>query len=495
MLKINIFYDGATITQNLDMKGSAEQNIELPTGVKSDSIRLYALDNIIKPLPFIYYPINFKSNTNNKIIAQIIDKDGKFYEGQYITHSNDQVVIMQENNKQIINKYRNLTLLNNFSNDHAYIQLISAYTGKIYLNYTVNNITWSPYAELFTPQELNNDLILQLYAKIDNKNKDFNTTKLVLVAGKLDYQITTNYNVANIRSMRGISNEFEPANQDNVNNIQQMQKYEFTQNMTISESISNIQLQLIEFKAEFLYYVNLNHPQQDIHYGYKFIAPYYIPAMPVKVINYNNNLYLAEGGVVYASTTITESPSNSEVNIRIGPTDKIKIINDVEVVQQDQIVTDHNNSNGNHDIAYQVKNYNDINDINAKNINANYNDINNKNDTKNYNDINDKQYNDINANYISKRVKTNIYTIISNIYNYTNSKAKLELNYDFGDNKISDIVFKVDEQHITVLGQLPPASNNLYHNNFQTRFIILVNITNKQEPYRTILKYTEQIYS
>jgi len=479
MTKIDIYYDGANITKTLNLRSSANQTIDLPPGVDSDSIRVYGIDgpdNKISQLGFIYYPVNFKPS-QNKPQARVIDKNDQIYQGIYISHDKDQVIIMQDNNKQIINKYRNLTILDNFTNDKAYIQLISSYNGTLHINYIVKNITWQPVSDLYISSNSAN-LILQLYAKINNNVESINNTQLTLVAGKLNLKYARSVNYESYPQARAMTMAAEQSPNSNLNDKHEIQKYEFEQNINILESITKLPLQLVEVTGQFLYYANLNQIEDSIEYGYKFITPIYIPSMAVSIINFDENYADGDLNII---TTVDESPINSEVNIKIGPTSKIKIINDIEIEKQQQIDTD------NRDLKLDDSNTSKSEMFNAdssksKMFNAG------SNQSKSINTNNT-------TNTTLKRIETNYHTIISNIYNYSNDKAKIELTYNFGTNKISAIQFKVDPQHIKLLGQLPPAINANFTKQNATRFVILVNSTQQNNPYRTVLKYTEQIYS
>lgn len=476
--RLSVYHNFAYYSESLVTNRNGKIQIPLQKTIDSGYINIYHLkDNQLHPLTFVYHP-PYYSNPD-KTDAIVIDEDGNKYEGKYIKHSDRAVTIAtNDNQRQIISDYRNLTLNNVNNSRQPYIvtdlSKINEDKKTLVIEVILNGVTWTPKYKMVVKEEDddNNHMstipVFQLVAEIDNTtDHDFEIDILELVAGHVNKptQPRPVYRQAALMTASyEVSSEQPVAEQQKIpKSFQELHRYSFTDKdgLTLENGKSAIPLMVSQIEARKLYYVNFGNPGQDkltVRYGYNFdVEDMFLPEGEAMVYSYKDD-YTKESNPI-GSVHVPETQPHREVNLMIGPTNRVQVKSRVDVKTE--------------------KGYDVLPDV-VPVGNANIKDIVNKLDLTT--DEKDKLSEELMSKLHVRQIEKVYYDHNLDVTNDTSNQILLRLSFYKPIGQVQDIEFSVQSPKINKVDENDEES--IIH------YFVTVEQTKGEQGYKVNLKYT-----
>ena len=312
------------------------ESVILPRSAEISSI--VAIDINGKVIPFSYVPestmgIALTDRSTGEKVEAAVTKDGQTIKGKIITLSSDNITL--RTNNQIINVKDYDTIIVNISDDFTRPRLILLNNSAPFtLSYLVSNISWRCVGTALV-DKINNMMHLRLAGDISNKTEGDITADTILVNGDV-YQ---NRYQDGYQDRTYESQSFAPraslkaASPMSSEKVQTSMSEDYTKYNVGNRVIHNkdiAELGTWSFPINKLYIHNTNE-KDTVRFGYRIIAPEFIPSCSVNVYSVDENKMIDS---YLGSDTIDESQANDEVDIILGEStllqcESLVIINDI----------------------------------------------------------------------------------------------------------------------------------------------------------------------
>lgn len=290
--------------------------IILPKSVDINSI--FVINDQGEILSFSYIPetnigINLTDRNTGEKVEITVTKDSQNITGKVIS-LNDHNVLLSSNNKLItIRNYDKVIVNVADDNTRPKIILDENKGGEFTISYLLSNISWKC---MGTALILNDKMFLRLTGSISNNTETDMTANLTLVSGDVyqNYRYNNdNYENVAPRALAMTSSQKVSSKSVNTSMLEDYVKYNVGKKTIHNKDIA--ELGTLEIPVNKIY-IHETRTKDTVNYGYRFIAPQYIPACDINVYN------MMDGNVeqynFMGTNSIDESQKDDKIDLIIG---------------------------------------------------------------------------------------------------------------------------------------------------------------------------------
>jgi hypothetical protein len=282
--------------------------ITLPKSAEIASIVVMNSDNVI--VSFIYTPELDMATALRKTVVSVT-KDNQTVTGQIISLNPDDVTLITNNEVTRIRNYDRVTasISEDFSHPHLILEKIDK---PITVSYLLSSISWTCIGTALI-DSVKNIMHLRLAGNISNGTDSSIHADTILVSGDI-YQYRGRQNVHSESYTPRALMAAQPMTSEKVsgNPLEDYVKFNVGNRIIHNQDIA--ELGTWSFPVVKLY-IHQTNEQDKVRFGYRFIAPGFIPACSINAYSVKADQSIDS---YLGSSEINESQQNDEVDIILG---------------------------------------------------------------------------------------------------------------------------------------------------------------------------------
>ena len=305
--------------------------ITLPKAAEINSIVVIDVDGIV--IPFSYIPESTMGialtnrNTGEKIEASVV-KGSKTVNGKILSLDSYNVTLTSGGQISTIRKYDMISA--NIPDDETRPRIILGRTNKPFtVSYLLSNVGWSCVGTALI-DKTNSIMYLRLAGNIVNNTENDIAADTILVSGEVYQGRGTQPVYAEAVQSRMLQSAPISSKQVSTSMLEDYTKYEVGPRIVHDKDIA--ELGTFNFPVIKIY-VHRTDDSGIVKFGYRFIAPGFVPACSVNVYNMNQDKSIDS---YLGSNDIEESQKNDEIDLMLGQStllqcESLVVISDVVV--------------------------------------------------------------------------------------------------------------------------------------------------------------------
>lgn len=336
MSKLTIYSQSGHIVQKFPQE---TKMVVLPKSVEIASIVAVDSDGVI--LPFSYVPETTLGialtdrSTGEKVQAAVL-KEGETINGKILSLDGDNVMLMTGNQITNIREYDRVVV--GISEDLTRPRLVlDRYSRPFTLSYLLSSIAWTCVGTALI-DNVKNIMYLRLAGNITNNTESDIRAQTILVSGEVNQYRGRQYTYAENQvdaTPRALIAASAPMRSQKVRSsmLEDYVKYEVGDRLVRNQDIAELgtwQIPIIKL------YVHQTNDNDLVRFGYRFVAPGFIPSCSLNVYSIDSNKELE---AYLGSNEIDESQKTDEVDIMLGESTILQC-KSLVVISSDMIVDD-----------------------------------------------------------------------------------------------------------------------------------------------------------